>query len=346
MGVESFSGPDATFNDAVAALRGRPIGAMAPAPDAPAAADPDTGVEGEEEPLAADDPEAGPSGEGEVDDAEEETAEAADETEEGEQVEEDDGTGELTFTVKVDGEELEVDQSELIAGYQRQADYTRKTQALSHERKQYEAQRDQIIAARQQEIQQLQTLVTGLAQFVPQVNEQELQELRRTDPAEWAARKEEIEARHNAFRAAIAQQEQLASANRQATIQAEYPRLLEAIPEWRDETVFRKEYQELGAWLIQEGGFTPEEWNEVTDHRYIRMARLAKIGAEAARAKPEIRSKRKVKVAGKTVHPGAKRNPDNARRQVNTERMERLRHTGHIDDAVAALRGMPLGGSR
>lgn len=40
--------------------------------------------------------------------------------------------------IKVDGEELQVPLSEAIAGYQRQADYTRKTQELSQQRQQFE----------------------------------------------------------------------------------------------------------------------------------------------------------------------------------------------------------------
>jgi len=40
--------------------------------------------------------------------------------------------------VKLDGEELQVPLSEAIAGYQRQADYTRKTQELSQQRQQFE----------------------------------------------------------------------------------------------------------------------------------------------------------------------------------------------------------------
>ena len=39
-----------------------------------------------------------------------------------------------SFTVTVDGEQMDVSQSELINGYQRQADYTRKTQELATER--------------------------------------------------------------------------------------------------------------------------------------------------------------------------------------------------------------------
>ncbi len=39
-----------------------------------------------------------------------------------------------TYTVKVDGEDIEVSFDELLKGYQRQADYTRKTQALASDR--------------------------------------------------------------------------------------------------------------------------------------------------------------------------------------------------------------------
>lgn len=45
------------------------------------------------------------------------------------------------YRVKVDKEELEVDEDELIKGYSRQADYTRKSQTLAEERKALEAQR-------------------------------------------------------------------------------------------------------------------------------------------------------------------------------------------------------------
>lgn len=45
---------------------------------------------------------------------------------------------EPTFKVKIDGEDKELTQEELVRGYLRQADYTRKTQALAEERKRLE----------------------------------------------------------------------------------------------------------------------------------------------------------------------------------------------------------------
>lgn len=70
-----------------------------------------------------------------VDDVEEDHEENPDEdpdepVDEDDEDEETDGDEPQTFTVKVDGEEQEVSADELVKGYQRHADYTRKTQAL------------------------------------------------------------------------------------------------------------------------------------------------------------------------------------------------------------------------
>lgn len=55
-----------------------------------------------------------------------------------------------TYTVKVDGETVEVTLKEALAGYQRQADYTRKMQALAEERKQFEEASEEIGGVLQQ----------------------------------------------------------------------------------------------------------------------------------------------------------------------------------------------------
>lgn len=69
-------------------------------------------------------------------DEEEPEADEVEETEEGD--DEDPGLGE-TYQVKVDGEVVEVTLKEALAGYQRQADYTRKAQALAAEKQEFEA---------------------------------------------------------------------------------------------------------------------------------------------------------------------------------------------------------------
>lgn len=67
---------------------------------------------------------------------EQESTEVVDNLDASQETEVDEGPAvdEQTYTVKVDGEEMQIPESELVNGYQRQADYTRKTQELSAER--------------------------------------------------------------------------------------------------------------------------------------------------------------------------------------------------------------------
>ena len=57
------------------------------------------------------------------------------------------------YKVKVDGEEIEVTQDELLRGYMRQRDYTQKTQQLAEQRRQFEQYRPQYQPQPQQQIQ-------------------------------------------------------------------------------------------------------------------------------------------------------------------------------------------------
>lgn len=70
-------------------------------------------------------------------DTETETEESDEETDEEEEEASEDGE---TYKVKVDGEVVEVTLKEALAGYQRQADYTRKAQALAAEKEAFQTE--------------------------------------------------------------------------------------------------------------------------------------------------------------------------------------------------------------
>ena len=97
----------------------------------------------------------------------EDEAEEPDEGEEEESEETDDGEEEdPLYAVTVNGEEHEVTFDELLRGYSRQSDYTRKTQELSTERKQmeelqqqYTSEVSQIQSERQQYMENLQQII-------------------------------------------------------------------------------------------------------------------------------------------------------------------------------------------
>jgi len=77
-----------------------------------------------------------------------ESTESVDTLEASEHIEVDEGPAvdEPLHTVKVDGEEMQIPESELLNGYQRQADYTRKTQEISAERERLQ-QAEAIVSA-------------------------------------------------------------------------------------------------------------------------------------------------------------------------------------------------------
>ena len=101
----------------------------------------------------------------------------AEEVEESEEESEDDDDYEATddrdaegedkevYTVKVDGEEIEVSLDELQQGYQRQSDYTKKTQGLSEERREIEDVRGQVSQELQYLNQQRQQYQQALGQL-------------------------------------------------------------------------------------------------------------------------------------------------------------------------------------
>jgi hypothetical protein len=102
-------------------------------------------------------------------------------------------TSGLKFKVPVKGDDgaestIEVDEKELIAGYQRHSDYTRKTQDLAR-------QRDEVQTSAQQEVEQTRTAFLTQAQIMQQavrhiaglMSPQEMAALAQTDPAAWVA---------------------------------------------------------------------------------------------------------------------------------------------------------------
>ena len=89
------------------------------------------------------------------------------------------------YRVKVDNEELEVDLDELIKGYSRTSDYTKKTQSLAEQRKQVEAERAKIEEAarlRDTYSQRLQVI----EQMLSSQPEEDLTALKDSDPVGYA----------------------------------------------------------------------------------------------------------------------------------------------------------------
>ena len=107
---------------------------------------------------------------------EEEAEEAEEESEETEGEEE-----EELYAVTVNGEEVAVSLDELLSGYSRQSDYTRKTQEVANDRKEIESLQQQYNS----EIQQIQQERQQYAQALTNIIENQSGELERFSNINW-----------------------------------------------------------------------------------------------------------------------------------------------------------------
>ena len=276
----------------------------------------------------------------------EEESEVEEESEE-EELDEDEVEEEPeVYAVKVDGEELEVSLDELVNGYSRQSDYTRKTQELASQRdemtqlqQQWASEISQAQAERQQYIDALghfvQNSMAGLEQF-SNVN---WEQLRETDPISFVTKKEEYRDAQESVRQAQAQQQieaekqqQEVARMRQLAVQEEHAKLVAAVPEWNEPEKRNQMASELSTYAVEQG-FSKEELKQLIDHRSLIV--LMKAQKYDALQKSDVKAK-KIKNKPKVVRSGKGTNKkaDNDRSK-RIASMNRLKKSGHVNDSVS-----------
>ena len=285
--------------------------------------------------------EAPEEGQAEEEVEEEVSAESEESEEELEIVAEED----LKYTIKVDGKEFEVGIDELKSGYQRQADYTRKSQALAEQRKGTEAiqsERLQLEQERQMYANGLQMLQEQHTAKLQDFDKVEWETLKQEDPYAYMIKKDEyrdaqervdnLQAEQRLVQQEQAQQMQQARAH---FVQQEYARLVNALPEWNDkDSTIKKDIQEYATSV----GFRPEEINQLADHRSVLVIKKAmefdKLTKKVAPKKKAVKKVPKVQKAGR-----GKSKEDTAAEALKAKRT-RLRKSGKQQDAASLFYDM------
>lgn len=265
-----------------------------------------------------------------ADDAESETEEAEDDSE---RQELDDQT---LVPVKVGEEEIEVTLHELKRGFHREQDYTRKTMALAEDRKALDAEKSTAAHARESygtALQRLEEYLSGVTQ-----DNEDLTELRYTDPGEYAARMADRQARQHqlsqvqAERQRVEAEKSAENAKAQADhLKAEQVKLLDALPDWKDPAKAKSDTDLITAYGSKHG-LAPEELGAISDHRLVvTLLKAAKWDA-LQQKKPAVQAKVE---AAKTAKPGAKATVSKV--SDATRAKQRLAKTGRVQDAAEAL---------
>ena len=248
-----------------------------------------------------------------------------------------------TYTVKIDGKDTEVTEDELLSGYSRQADYTRKSQVLAEQRKKM----DEELAATQQERQQYQS---QLEQFNLQADSKleefksvDWTKLKEEDPMEYALKRDQYRELQENKRLVAEEQQNLAQ-KQQAEMQTKWNEELarqqevmaQRLPEWNDPEKGPKLKQNIKTFALKKG-FTEQEVDSLIDARSVDVLHKAMMYETLLEAKI---SQKKAKVVPKVQKPGT----PSTKSEVNSEKVKqtraRLKKTGRVDDAALAIKSL------
>jgi len=272
--------------------------------------------------------------------AEEESEEESEESDE--EVEE-----ELLYAVTVNGEEQEVSLEELMKGYSRQSDYTRKTQELSNDRKgmeelqqKYNSEMAQIQTERQQYTEYLNQIVEKSMGGLDKYANLDWDRLKESDPIEYITKREEYREAQEKIQSmrneqAVAQQKQAEETKQlhASMVFEEHKKLVSAMPEWGEPEKQKELAADVRKYALGQG-FSEEELSSLVDHRSVLV--LMKAAKFDAMDNADIKSK-KLKNKPKVIRAGKGKTKGENSKSKRAAKMKRLQSSGHVDDAASIL---------
>ena len=243
---------------------------------------------------------------------------------------------EPSYTVKVDGSEMEVTLDELLRGYQREADYTRKTSELSLEKSKYNDLMQQSQSEINNKLSKLEELTTVAQQELQQEYSRiDFEKLYDEDPSE-AARLEH-KMRKRAENLAMIQEETKANQQQefQKYLQEQQHKVSTLVPEFNDPAKASKLKSDMRVYLSKLG-YGDKDINSIYDARQVLLIRDAM--AYDALKKSNAKVTKKVATAPKVVRSGTAKNKGDASLKLRREKLNRLKKTGAAKDAASIFK--------
>ena len=254
---------------------------------------------------------------------------------------------ETLYDVTVNGNNQKVNLNELMKGYSRESDYTKKTMDLSNQRKEVESLQsnlkkefDAVKSSRDQYAQQLDVLSKNLKQE----ENIDWENLYQDNPAEYVRKKAESDKRKETLQLAQQEQQRIQQEKRseqeqvyQRYILNERKILSEKLPVYADKNKGAEFTKRLSS-FAKESGYSEQEIDMMVDHRAVLLL------ADAYRYNQLKKTKlsgNKVNKAPRVVTSNAAniREDSNAKQNID-KRMTRLKQSGHVRDAQSVLKEM------
>ena len=248
-----------------------------------------------------------------------------------------------TYSIKVDGQEVEVTLDELKKGYSRQADYTRKSQVVAEQKQRVEQELAATQQERQRYISQLEQITTQAESEIKKFEKLDWEKLKEEDPMNYMVKRDTFnELKENAKKIeeekkslAIQQQKEYAE-KMQDTIKQQQEIIKTKLPEWDDSDKGPKLKQDIMSYAVSQG-FTEEEVNSLVDARSVVILHKAMLHDNIINSKI---AKKKAKVVPKVTKPGTGTTKGEVASEKNAKLRAKVRKSGKVTDAAKYLEGL------
>mgnify|MGYP003626432000 FL=1 len=251
------------------------------------------------------------------------------------------------YKVKIGDQEFEVTLDEALKGYQRESDYTKKTQDLGNQRRDIETQQDSLkkeLEAVKNSRSQYEQQLTELTKHLNQDSNIDWETLYRENPADYIKLKADEDKRKEALQLTQLEQQRINEEKRKEQekvynnyLVKERQILAEKMPVYADKEKGPQLLEKLTSFALEQG-YTQKEISMMVDHRAVLLL------ADAYRYNQIKKSKlanKKVKITPRTVTSNASNVREDSEEKQNVEkRMSRLKQSGHLKDAQSVLKEM------
>ena len=236
-----------------------------------------------------------------------------------------------TYKVKVAGQELDVTLDELRNGYSRDADYRRKTEELSNERKNFHSQSEKQRQGYSQKLTEMNHVLSNAQQELnTEMNSADLEALYEEDPTEAARIEHRLRKKQEKVNLAIQKTQSEQKIQFDGYLQTEKTKLVNNIPDFADPGKASNLKSNMRSHLAKYG-FNDSEIAQVYDHRILMLVNDAMKFGNLQKAKPNLA--KKISKPSRMFSSGIKQDKSDVRSKASRDKFSRLRKTGHIKDA-------------
>ena len=271
--------------------------------------------------------------------SQEETSEDVSQDEEQSDVQEkQDYTEEQLHKVKVAGQEFDVTLDELRNGYQRDADYRRKTEELSNDRKNFQSESEKQRLDYSQKLNELnQSLSVAQQDLNAEINSADLDKLYDEDPTEAARVERKLKKKQDALSQSLQKAQAEQKQQFETFLQDQQRKLVSKMPEFSDPAKASSLKANMKN-TLNNYGFNDQEVAQVYDHRIVMLVNDAMKYRSMQNSKPNLA--KKISKPSKVFSSGVKQGKTELNQKARKEKFSRLRKSGSVKDASSIFLDM------